>query len=326
MSAGICSCESPSFGNMNRPNCVIEQRALAFPVFVPRFKADGTRNTIDVASATVGADIQALINAADPLNRIYPMPRVENATFERTDTVYETAPSTRKYKIEGVGGVRTFNMELWGKDAVSAMLRELKKFGCSDIDMFYVDVAGNFWGIKDNVTDTLMRGYEVSAETFDAFREYATDTTTSKIMVSFDLDNQECEENSYAITSEELGYKANTLVGLFTGYLTLAELVDGTVTMDAFTAYGTANSRYDIVGLDTIAPPITLALVNLGAGGLGPAVPMTAPTGFAAVVGVDGQYTFDFLTAEAALNDVIQLTITGATGYEFSATTWVHPF
>lgn len=321
MSAEICSCESPSFGNMNRPNCVIEQRALAFPAFMPRFKADGTRNTINVASATVGTDVQALLNAADPLERLYPMPRVENATFERTETVYETAASTRKYKVPGVGGVRTFKMELWGKDAVSAMLRELKKFGCSEIDMYYVDVAGNYWGIKDNVTDTAMRGYEVSAETFDAFKDYATDTTVGKIMVSFDLDNQECEENSYAVTSEELGYAANTLKGLFTGLLTLQDLVDGTITMDAFTGYGTANNRHDILGLSTISPSIVMALYNVTT-----STAMTAPTGFAPVIGVDGQYTFDYLTAEAALNDVIRLTITGATGYEFSPTTWVHPF
>jgi hypothetical protein len=252
------------------------------------------------------------------------MPRVENATFERTDTVFETAPSTRKYKIPGVGGVRTWAMELWGKDAVHTILRELKKFGCSDVDVYYIDVAGNFWGIKDSINATTIRGYEVSAETFDAFKMYPTDTTTNKLMVSFDLDNQECEENSYAITPDELGYKANTLEGLETGFTTLVELVDGTVTMDAYTAFGTAGNRDDIVGLVGIAP--TLTLVNLGPTGIGPAVAMTAPTSFAAVVGTDGQYTFDFTTLEAALNDVIQLTITGSTGYEMTPSTWVHPF
>ena len=49
MSTGICSCGSPSFGNTGRPNCVIEQKVLAFPVIAPRFKKDGSRNTIDLA-------------------------------------------------------------------------------------------------------------------------------------------------------------------------------------------------------------------------------------------------------------------------------------
>ena len=321
MSANICSCESPSFPNMNRPNCVIEQRALAFPAFMPRFKADGTRNTIDITSATIGTDIQALVNAADPLQRLYPMPRMENVTWERTDTVFEEAPSTRKYIVPGVGGVRTLNGELWGKNAVNQMLRELKKLGCSEVDLYYFDVAGNIWGIKDNVTDSVMRGYAVSTETFDAFKDYATDTTVPKIMVSLDFDNAECEENSYAITQEELGYNAaNTIKGLFTGLMNLEELVDGTVTLTAFTGYGSANNRHDIVGLDAITPSITLALYNVTQ-----ATAMTTPTGFAATA-VDGQYTFDFLTAEAALNDVIRLTITGATGYDFPPQVWSHPF
>jgi hypothetical protein len=304
---------------MNRPNCVIEQKALAFPAFFPRFKADGTRNTINLASATLGADIQALLNATDPEERLYPMPRVENATFARTDTVFETAPSTRKYKIDGVGGVRTFNMELWGKDAVNAMLRELKKFGCSEIDMFYVDVAGSLWGIKDEINATTMRGYEVSAETFDAFKDYATDTTTNKIMVSFDLDNDECEENSYAITSDELGYKANSLKGLITGFLTLTSAVDGVVDMLAYSAYGSAGNRSDIVGLDTIAPPVVIGLVNEGPGQPGV---MTNGAALTPVVGTDGAYTFTYIAGETDPGDVVTATITGATGFEMTASTF----
>ena len=247
---------------MRRPNCVIEQKALAFPIFIPRYKTDGTRNTLDPSAANIGDQIKALINQADPQQRIYPMPRVENATYPRTDTVYDEAPSGRKVKIDGVGGVRTWQMELWAKDAVSAMHRELAKFGCSELDVFYIDIAGNFWGIKDDVNGTVFRGYEVSEETFDVFKEYATDTTTGKLMVSFDLDNQECEENSYAITPQELGYKATTLRGLMTAFQSLTSVVDGTVVVDVFAGYGTAGNRYDIVGLEAILPAIVIELYN----------------------------------------------------------------
>ena len=49
MSSVICSCTASTFGNLARPNCVISQKALAFPVISPRYKADGSRNTIDLS-------------------------------------------------------------------------------------------------------------------------------------------------------------------------------------------------------------------------------------------------------------------------------------
>lgn len=263
MSSGICSCENPTFGNMGKPNCVITQKALAFPMFIPRFQKDGTRNVIYLDDSTgawtaagvtnVGDYVKYLISQSDPQKRLYPMARVENSVFDRTDTVYETAPSTRKFKIDGVGGVRTWAMELWGDSATHNMLRELKKFGCSDIDAYYVDVAGAIWGILDDVTDVVMRGYEVSSETFDAFKIYATETTVGKIAVSFDLDNDECEENSYAITAEELGYKATTLAGLITAY-TVSDNPDLlTLSVDVHTFYGSASVRQPVVGLLDVA-------------------------------------------------------------------------
>ena len=95
MSEIICSCGDPTFGNLGRPNCVVEMKAIAFPIIVPRYKNDGTtRNSIDVTSLTMGADILALLSASIPsTDRIYPFPRCENVNpNNRTETVFETAP------------------------------------------------------------------------------------------------------------------------------------------------------------------------------------------------------------------------------------------
>lgn len=314
MSTSICSCGNPSFPNLNRPNCVIEMKAIAFPILIPRYKANGDRNTIDLTSPTLGADIQALIQAATAvLERIYPFPRCENVSFERTETVFETAASTRKYKIDGVGGVRSFMFQLWAKDAVHAILRELKKVGCSDVDFFLATVDGNLWGIKDNVTDTVMRGYEMATETFDAFKEYATDTTTQKIMVSWDLDNDECEENSYAITSEEMiatgGVKSTALKGLISAYTTSTALTTTTARVLVNTGFGSAGDRGDVTGL--VDANFSLFNENTQL-----AVAATA------VETADGDYTLTFLAQ--TLNDVITVNVVNATGYdvtgdEFSA-------
>lgn len=319
MSGIVCNCANPEFGNSGLPGCSVEQKAMAFPIIVPRNGSNGQRNTIDVTSPTLGQDILDKLNAADPRDRIYPLPRVENATFPRTDTAFEEAPSNRKYRLDGVGGVRTWMFELWAKAAVAGMHRELKKYGCVDLDALYVDIAGSIFGVKDSPTDTVLRGYELATETFDVFAEYATDTTVRKLMISWDLDTLECEENTYGITADELGYKATTLKGLLTANQTLTEPSDGVVNQVVRTTYGTAVTLDPVVGLDVSGA--TLSLYNVTQD-----TAMTAPTGWAAVAGSDGEYTFNYLTAEAATNDVIRVAVDGAPGYDVIDATFVHTY
>jgi hypothetical protein len=284
-------------------------KALAFPIIVPRYQADGiTRNTLDVTSPTIGADILALIQTATPvLERFYPTPRGENVTNERTDTVYEEAPSGRKVRIDGVGGIRTFMFELWAKDGVHQILRELKKVGCTEIDVYMVDVAGNIWGIKDSPQDTVMRGYTVDTATFDVYKMYATDTTTQKIMMSFDLDRSECEENSYVITADELGYSALTLKGLISGYQTLVELdathVQSTVTY----GFGTA-SNAGITGAIKGLLPANFTLFNVSTG---LAVPVLG-----AVETADGVYSIEYDDVLISVGNIVTVSVVNATGYD----------
>jgi len=286
-------------------------KALAFPIIVPRYKADGTtRNSLDLTSPTLGADIKALIQTSTALlERIYPFPRCENITFERTETVYETAPSTRKYKIAGVGGVRTFKFETWGKDAVHQILRELKKIGCSDVDFYLADVGGSLWGIKDNELDTVMRGYEMAIETYDSFKEYATDITTQKAMISWDMNNAENEENAYAITSEELGYSATTLRGNISGMQIVTPLTNTTLTSEVVDGFGSAAVRDHIVGL--VQANFTVENVDVPAGDI--------------ISGVnenpDGTYTIT--TSAQTLGENYKVTVINAMGYDVADGTFV---
>lgn len=271
MSQIACTCEDPSFGHVNRPNCVITQKALAFPMFSPRNRANGNRNFlpandagITLFNAEYGTAFTTLAECVDyrlaastpALDALYPGLRVENATFERTDTAYETAPSGRKIKLDGVGGIRTWAFELWGDDAAFGVARAYSLFGCSDLDVFYVDVTGNNWGIQDTEGSGIVRGYEMSTETFDQFMAYSTDTTSQKINMSFDLDAFECEQNAWAITSEEYGQKFTNIKPLIQGVSSLDDasstLVAGaiiTVVADLSTSFGTAGAKTPIVGL-----------------------------------------------------------------------------
>lgn len=247
---GICSCEDENYVSLGRPNCVIEMQSIAFPIIYPRFAKDGTRNVIDLGSATLGQDIRNLVETElDGSKRLVPFPKTENASFDRTETVYETAPSTTKYKIEGVGGVRTMKFELWGKSAVHEILRQLETIGCNDMDILLVDVAGNLWGIKDNPLSNELRGYEMSSETFDAFKMYATDTTKQKIMISFDLERTEIESRSYALTPQELGYSATTLKSLIPVVYQVTTPTATSIILNIGHNFGSALSQVPILGL-----------------------------------------------------------------------------
>ena len=315
MSEIICSCGDPTFGNLGRPNCVVEMKAIAFPIIVPRYKNDGTtRNSIDVTSLTMGAQILALLSASIPsTDRIYPFPRCENVNpNNRTETVFETAPSTRKYKIDGVGGVRTFMFELWGKNAAHQILRELNKYGCSDVDFYLVDVAGTIWGVKDDITSTTMRGYTMSTETFDSFKEYATDTTIQKAMIAWDMDNAECEENAYGITADELiatgGVSGTSLKGNISAFQALTVISNTTASDVVFSGFGTANDRDDIVGL--LQANFTVENTDVPAGNIVTGV----------LEGPDGTYLITTSAQTAGENHKVTIL---ATGYDVATQDFV---
>jgi hypothetical protein len=313
MSIVSCTCANPAFGRMGRDNCPIEMRVVAFPIFFPRFKADGTRNTINLASVTLGSDVQALIAASTAtLERLYPFPRVEEPTWSRTETGYETASSTQKYKVFGLGGVYTFSFQTWGKDASFQQMREALNFGCSDLDMLLATVDGNLWGVKDSRTDTVLRGYELNTETFDSYVEFANATTVAKGMFSVDLDNVETVENSYAILADEMidtgGVKSTSLSPLIGAYQTGSAVTNTTCQSIVFTGGGSAGDATDVVGL--LVADFTVENTDVPAG----------DTAVSLVESPDGTYVIT--TSAMTATENYKITCTKA-GYDIADGTFV---
>jgi len=253
---------------------VIRKKKLAFPVLIPRYKADGTRNVIDLSSPTLGADIQALVQASTAvLERLYPFPRVEEVTFDRTDTAYQTMASGRKFKLDGEGGIRTVSFMLPGDDGVEAIARELSNGSCSEVDVFEVTVDGNIWGVMDDTSVAALRGYAMERETFDSFIQRAVDGSINGVMVSWDLESDEDFVNSYAITSSELGYKATSLRPLIRAACTAQEASSVTIEATVVTDFGTATNKEGVLGLLTAnftvtanGTPVTVTAAEVGEG------------------------------------------------------------
>ena len=206
----LCTCED-QFGNTGLSGCEQIQGVAKTVILQAKYKADGTRNTIDVTSATLGADILALTNAVTPaIERLYPLPVAENVTREMSEDVYETSPSNRRYFVQD--GIRTNVFQFLGKNSAFAFLGELQKFGCSDLQFYVVDNLGVLWG--SSVVNGELQGVAIADSTYQTMLMNATDTTVQKIQLEFDTE-QGFDDSTWAgITPNELGYRADELQGL----------------------------------------------------------------------------------------------------------------
>lgn len=311
MSVESCDCTNPKFPLLGRPNCVIRKKKTAFIGVMARYKANGTENTINAASATIGADITTKIAATTTaLERLYLFPKMEEVTYSRSETSYQTAASGRKFKLEGEGGVRTFNGQLMGDDGVEEHARQLKKLGCTEFVAFEFTTDGNIWGVMDDQTTGIIRGYRIETETFDAFINRAQDGATNGIMVSFDFEDDMDFVNSYAITAQELGYRATSLRPLIGGLCKAVEATATAITATVTTGFGTAGKQGKIVGLLT-------ANFVVKANGV-----VKAATAVETVPGVSGIYTLTHLTTDILPADVVTVDVT-ATGYDVVQGTFV---
>jgi hypothetical protein len=229
---------------------------------------------------------------------------MEEITFTRTETAYQTFASGKKVKLDGEGGVRTFSGMIVGDDGVEAIARELSNGTCAELDVFEVTVDGNIWGVIDDVTSGEMRGYAVDRETFDSFIQRAVDGATNGIMVSWDLEDDADTVNSYAITAGELGYKATSLRPLIAATSTATEASSTTisvfVTDDFVSGVQSANNEGGITGLVTADFTVTAD---------GTPVTVTA-----AEVG-DGVYTLTHADLDITSGDVVVVSV-DATGYD----------
>lgn len=307
MNTESCSCTDPKFPNLGRPNCVIRKKKTAVLGIRARYNEAGERNVIDASSATLGDDIRALIQTTTPaLERLYLTPKFEEVTWDRSASAYQTMKSGKRFRLDGEGGVRTFNGMLAGDDGVEQMARELQKLGCTEFDVIEITTDGNIWGVMDDTAVADVRGYAVDKETFDAFIQRAVDGAINGVMIQFDLEDDADLVNSYAITTTEMGYRATTLRGLISAVCTAVEATSTTLIATITTGYGTAANPGKVVGLTTSNFTVT-------ADG--------TPVTVTAAETADGVYTLTFADLDISSADEVVVAVS-ATGYDVASGTF----
>jgi len=227
-----CNCNS-GLSNTGRPNCVPLQSVTSKLIMVPLKANDGSLNFIDLASPLPVWD--DLINQSNPSMRWFPLPNFENVELPKADSQFEEANSGRMVFLRQ--GKRSFSGELWAEDSTPTLLGKLQNNRCVDFGVYIVDVNGNLVGSKVNGG---LYPIPVDNPSFNPTFVFATDSTTQKIMVTFDFDRLFDESTMYMITPTEAGINFNDLSGLVDVNLVITSSSTTDITFDAQLDYGTA--------------------------------------------------------------------------------------
>lgn len=299
----ICVCGG-RLGATGIGNCVIQYLVTHNYIFMPTYKADGTKNFIDISDpTTLGASVLELTTTATPmLERLYPLPFAESIDRTKTDTTFETPPSGNMYRVQD--GLRQNTMEFMAENASFAFARELKQFGCTQMSYFSTDVNGTLEGYLDDSDPTKFYPKPMMKGSFDKMYMYATDTTVQKLKVQFNLQRNFDEDNTYYITANDLGYPATELVGLIPASISVSSITSTGATFTVTENGNNALSQKPIEGLlladfylydATSAAPVTITGLTEGNPGVYAAT-------YSAVTGAN---TFE-VTATAPGYDVAQ--------------------
>lgn len=227
-----CNCNA-GLSNTGRPNCLPIQSVTSKLIMVPLVANDGTLNYIDLTAPL--PTWNDLINEADASKRWFPTPIFENVELPKADSQFEEANSGRMVFLRQ--GKRSFSGELWAEDSSPTLLSKLQNNRCVDFGVYIVDVNGNLIGSK--VNDGLYP-IPVDNPSFDPKYMFATDSTTSKIMVAFDFERLFDEGTMYMITPTEANVNFNDLNGLIDVNFLNDTIASTSITFDARFDYGTA--------------------------------------------------------------------------------------
>ena len=293
-----CNCNA-GLSNTGRPNCVPIQSVTTKLIMVPLTANDGIKNYIDLTSPL--PTWNSLVNEADASKRWFPLPVFENVELPKADSQFEEANSGRMVFLRQ--GKRSFSGELWAEDSSPTLLSKLQNNRCVDFGVYIVDTAGNLVGSK--VNDALYP-IPVDNPSFDPKYMFATDSTTSKIMVAFDFDRLFDEGTMYMITASEAGVDFNDLSGLLDVNFKNNVVTAGQLISDLALDYGTALNLIKFTG----AVPGDFDITINGVAG----------TFTSVTEGPDGTYEFDFSGSTTGDDIVISIDKDGYTGsHSFTA-------
>ena len=241
-----CNCDM-GLGNTGRPNCVPIQSVTSKLILVPLYDVYGNKNRIELNDGFLDYNLE-FINASEPSQRWFPLPEFENVEMPKADAQFEESNSGRMVFLRQ--GKRSFTGELWADDSSPQLLGKLQMNRCVDFGVFIVDVNGNLIGSQaEGDIPNYLYPIPVDNPSWNPTLQFATDSTTQKIVVAFDFDRNFDESTLYMLTSAEAGQDILALSGLVdVNFYNFDQPSLTELDFSAWLTYGTASSKIKFTG------------------------------------------------------------------------------
>lgn len=312
----VCDCNN-TLANQGT-GCTPLFNVAAKLIAVPTYDSTGARNGIALNATLNEAFFTALINQADSTKRYYPLPEFKNASSPRTDAVLEEFEDGTTYFVRQ--GAKTFEAIIPANNANPMVVGQLESIRCGEISVFVIDNKGSLRGSLSSDGTTLYP-IRIDSPSFNAILQDATGTTNQRINMKFNFHPDEQDADLRMITADELGGSYLLAVkGLIEVTMEFSSLATTGVVVKMRTPFGTElnpvlKKGLLVAGFISSVGGATSRARNVTDGS---DVTITSVTEDSA----GGTYTLAWTAQSSA--DVIAILAT-ATGYHFTATTFVTP-
>jgi hypothetical protein len=242
--SNLCSCDV-SLQNTGSPSCSPVFGVTKQFILVPLIANDGTYNKIDPSTTLDLAWITALINQADDSKRFYPTGALKNVAGERADPLYETFDDQSKEFIRP--GVRTVTALILKKGP--ELLALLNSNRCSEFGIYIIDANGSVFGKTAN-NDGMLYPIQLEASTFYAKLVFTNDSAVQKLMLSFEWENNQRDEDLRMILASSItGVNLANVKGLMNVYTTILYTYATEMVLLIYAKFGNIITNYPVAGL-----------------------------------------------------------------------------
>ena len=224
MSDKNCNCDVISLGNTGTPDCSLIADVAAFPLLDMAKDSSGAPKERLKTDLTVFANLEPLLNAASPLDRIYPIGKFENVEHNREDDVFWTANSGKQAFVRE--GFKTFQGMII--NAPRELTAKLNSNACQSFGFHFLDDS-NQLVTKKGSDNTKCKPILIDPDTFRTKYMEATNDAPAMLMLSFQWKSTEKDADVKVVGG--LDYTGSDLYGLID-----ADAVYSSISAAGFTA------------------------------------------------------------------------------------------
>lgn len=309
--AQTCACNETM--NNTKTGCITTKAVEKQTWIMNETGSDGTKNFIDLTATLDDTYFSDLINEANPLDRLYPLPEIKNVTDARDKPVVYTWKDGTEVFVRD--GVRKFEGMFPPDSASPQLLGILEGQRCSTPCKFAIDANGTIWG-RISADGTKLYPVKMDGQSVAGIYINPTDTEPAMLAYSFNLHPSEKDCKLRGLEASELTGDINPLdyEGLMDVYVEVISCSITKLVVKLYDIFGTPLNPETIKGLlvgdfslTKVASPYTATPTPVLLTGTGAAFSET-----------DGTYSLTYKTSDApAATNHLQLTPV-KDGYDFT--------